>query len=685
MDASPANQLARSTSAYLRQHKDNPVAWWPWCPEAFERARADDRPVLVSIGYSACHWCHVMAHESFEDPETAALMNRLFVNVKVDREERPDVDQIYMDTVVRLAGHGGWPLTVFCTPEGRPFYGGTYYPPVPRQGMPAFRQVLEAVGEAWRTRRAEVEESAGRLLVALRAEPRGVASEVPGGAAAARAAEQILGNADRRHGGFAGAPKFPTPSNLDLLLAAGDVLPAEAARDALEHVVLTCREMARGGVYDHLAGGFHRYAVDEAWTVPHFEKMLYDQGQLLATYAEAWRRSGARDDDLLWPVRETAAWLRREMRGPEGAFYASSDADSEGEEGRYFVWTPAEVEAVLGERAAAFCAAYDVTQAGNFEGGTTVLRDRARQPRSDFAAEREALLRARTKRVAPGTDTKRIAAWNGLAISGLARAGSLLGDAPLLDAAREAADFVLERMVDGEGRLLRVFAGEQARIPGFLDDHAALLAACLDLHRAGAGERYLAAALRLAEDVAERFFDPHQGDLFFTPSDSEPLVHRPRSDHDGATPHSTGLALLGLVRAAALSGRARLAALVRAVLRSHAFAVERLPAAFPTLLRAALLAERGLAVAVVVGDPRDPAAADLARRARRLLSPDDAVVCVADPDRAPAELDPTWLAGRRAVGGRPTAYLCRGATCSLPVSDPDHLERALAQAAPQET
>jgi len=685
MSAAPANQLARSTSAYLRQHKDNPVAWWPWCPEAFESARAEDRPVLVSIGYSACHWCHVMAHESFEDPETAALMNRLFVNVKVDREERPDVDQIYMDTVVRLAGHGGWPLTVFCTPEGKPFYGGTYYPPVPRQGMPAFRQVLEAVSDAWRTRRSDVEESAGRLLRALRSEPRGVASELPGRAAAARAAEQILGHADRRNGGFGRAPKFPTPTNLDLLLAAGDVLPGEAARDALEHVVFTCREMARGGVYDHLAGGFHRYAVDEAWTVPHFEKMLYDQGLLLATYVEAWRRSGARDDDLLWPVRETAAWLCREMRGPEGAFYASGDADSEGEEGRYFVWTPDQVEAVLGERAAAFCAAYDVTRAGNFEAGTTVLRDRARRPRGDFAAEREALLHARGKRVAPGTDTKRITAWNGLAISGLARAGSLLGDAPLLDAARRAADFVLERMLDGEGRLLRVFAEDQARIPGFLDDHAALLGACLDLHRAGAGDRFLAAGLRLAEDVAGRFFDPQENDLFFTPGDGERLVHRPRSDQDGATPHSTGLALLGLVRAAALSGRERLAALVRAVLRSHAFAVERLPAAFPTLLRAALLAERGLAVAVVVGDPRDAAAADLAARARRLLAPEDAVVCVADPARAPAELDPGWLAGRHAVGGRPTAYLCRGTTCSLPVNDPDDLERALAQAAPQES
>ncbi len=670
------NRLAAETSAYLRQHDDNPVDWWPWGPEPFEEARRADRPVLVSIGYSACHWCHVMAHESFEDPETAADMNRLFVNVKVDREERPDVDQIYMDTVVRLSGHGGWPLTVFCTPDGSPFYAGTYFPPEPRHGMPAFRQVLEAVERAWRTQRGEVESSARQILQALEARPRGTASELPGLAALRRCAEQLLGGADTRHGGFGDAPKFPTPTNLELLLAASDALPDADADRALSHVALTCREMSRGGLYDQLGGGFHRYSVDAIWLVPHFEKMLYDQGQLLSVYAETWRRSG--DPDLPWPIRETARYLKREMAAPDGGWFASGDADSEGEEGRFFVWTPDEVEAVLGADAAAFAAAYDVGRPGNFE-GRSILRDLARQPREAFASEREQLFEARRQRVAPAVDEKRVAAWQGLVISGLARAGSLLEDASLVDDARAGAAFVLERMRDDDGRLLRVFAEGAARIPAFLDDHAAMLAACLDLHRAGAGDRWLEEALSLAEAIAQRFFDPDENELFLAPSDGERLAHRPRSDHDGATPHSGGFAALGLVRTAALTGRAELGEVADRFFRTHAFEVERVPAAWPTLLRAAALAERGLVVAVVTGDLADPAAAALAREARRLLGPEDAVVCVSDPARPPAALDPTWTAGRDLVDGRPAAYVCRGVTCSLPVTAPDGLGAVLSE------
>ncbi len=674
----PPNRLANETSAYLRQHEDNPVDWWPWCAEAFAEARREDRPLLVSIGYSACHWCHVMAHESFEDTDTASLMNRLFVNVKVDREERPDVDQIYMDTIVRLGGHGGWPLTVFCTPDGRPFHAGTYYPPEPRQGTPSFRQVLEAVDRAWSNQRDDVETSAGQIVRALAEQPSGVAEALPGRANLAAGAKGLLENADREHGGFGGAPKFPTPTSLDLLLASADVLPEAEAASALDHVVFTCREMSRGGLYDQLGGGFHRYTVDGEWVVPHFEKMLYDQGQLLATYAEAWRRSG--DDDLVWPIRETADWLRREMGDPDGGWYASTDADSEGEEGRYFVWTPQGVSDVLGAEAAeTFCAAYDVTPAGNFEHGTSVLRDRARKPREQFAGERAALLGARAGRVAPGTDPKRVAAWQGLTISGLARAGGVLDDEALLREAAGCADFVLDTLRDADGRLLRVFNEGRARIRAFLDDHAAMLAACLDLHRAGADDRYLAAGLELADAIAAHFFDPDEGDLFLTADDGERLAHRPRSDHDGATPHSTGLATLGLVRAAALGGRSDLRKVADTVLRSHAFVLEQVPAAFPTLLRAATLAERGVDVALVVAGADAAGARALASRARQLLGPEDAVVVVESPERAPQGLDPTWVQGRAAQDGRATAYVCRGVTCSLPVTDPEELEKAIDQ------
>jgi len=684
MVEAPRNRLARETSAYLRQHQTNPVEWWPWGSEALGHAAAEDKPLLVSIGYSACHWCHVMAHESFEDDATAALMNRLFVNVKVDREERPDVDQLYMDTVVRLTGHGGWPLTVFCTPDGRPFYGGTYYPPEPRQGMPAFRQVLEAVERAWRERRDEVQGQAAEILRALDARPSGTAEALPGRLGLTRAAEQLLAHADREHGGFGDAPKFPTPTSLDLLLAAADVLPAAQAREAVEHVVFSARAMSRGGVYDQLGGGFHRYSVDAAWIVPHFEKMLYDQGQLLSTLAEAWRRSGADDADLVWPLRETVDYLRREMTAPDGGWYASGDADSEGEEGVYFVWTPAQVEAVLGADAAAdFCAAYDVTPGGNFENGASVLRDRAQRPRAQWSGQRDALLEARRGRVAPGVDPKRVAAWQGLVISGLARAGSLLDERSWIGEAAAAADFVLQRMRDADGRLLRVFAEGRAGIPAFLDDHAALLAGFLDLHRAGAGERWLPAALELADAVAERFFSRDDGDLFLTPNDAEPLAHRPRSDHDGATPHSAGLACLGLVRVAALAGRGDLARVASHVFRTHAFAVERAPAAWPTLLRAATLAERGTAVAVIVGAPEDPDTRALAQRARARLAPEDGVVCVSDGAARPPGLDAGWIEGRETSGGRATAYLCRGTTCSLPVTDPDELDKLNELRAPE--
>ncbi|MEN8160936.1 MAG: thioredoxin domain-containing protein [Myxococcota bacterium] len=667
------NRLGRETSLYLRQHMHNPVDWWPWGPEALASAREADKPLLVSIGYSACHWCHVMERESFENADTAALMNRLFVCIKVDREERPDVDQLYMDTVVRLHGHGGWPLTVFCAPDGRPFYAGTYFPPEPRHGLPAFRELLEAVDRTWREQRDRVEGSARQILAALAERPHGFANAPPGSETLLAAARALHTSADETHGGFGSGPKFPTPTNLEALLAASDRLPADERATTLAFLRKTCAEMARRGLYDQLGGGFHRYCVDGHWGVPHFEKMLYDQGQLLRVYTDRWRRSTDDDRELRWPVLETAAWLAREMAEPDGGWAASQDADSEGEEGRFYVWTPAEVRDVLGdERGAAFCEAYAVTGAGNFE-GKSVLWDLTRGLRSDFASERAALLAARAKRVPPATDRKRVLGWNALTVSGLAYAGSVLDEPALVRTAEAGADFVAARLRDADGRWLRVFAEGRARVPAFLDDLAAWLTACLDLVRAGGADRWAAHALALAEEIQARFFDPAENDLFLTPEDGERLAHRPRSDHDGATPHSTGLATLGLLRVAAQSGRDDLRTTAERVLRTHAFVLERAPAAYPTLARAADWNERGLSAAVVLGDPDDARTQALALRARQRLAPEEAVIVATPGAPAPEGVDPSWLAGREAVDGAPTAYVCRGTLCSLPVTDPDAL------------
>jgi hypothetical protein len=608
-------------------------------------------------------------------------MNASFVNVKVDREERPDVDQIYMETALRLNGQGGWPLNAICTPDGRPFYVGTYFPPERRGGMPSFQEVIQAVMRAWRDRRAEVEENAGQIAAALEARPEGSVSEIAGPEMVRRAAEAILKQADHAHGGFGTGAKFPTPTNLEFLTTALDFLDSDQATTTARFLTLTAREMARRGLYDQLGGGFHRYCVDASWTIPHFEKMLYDQGQLLACYAELARRSHDASD-LLWPVHETVDYLRREMRAETGAFYASQDADSDGVEGQFFVWTAEEIGEVLGDEADAFCTAYGVRPGGNFEHGTTHLVDEARAPRERFAAARARLLARRSQRVAPATDRKHVAAWNGYAISGLARASTATGDASMLEDAARAARFVLDEMIrktaDGTQQLQRVHHEGRAHVPGFLDDHAAMLTACLDLQRAGAGNRYVEPALWLAREILERFADRETGALYLTPVDGSRLIVRPRSDHDGATPDASGLALLGLSRLAALSGSPELDAFVETALSEQGLYLERAAHAFPTLLRAVALRTRGTSVAVIVGEARSSETAALAGRARRVLRPEDAVIVVAPGQTAPTGISPDWLRERDAVGGRATAYLCHGTACSLPVQDPKQLVADLA-------
>jgi len=679
-DPRATNRLGLETSAYLRQHQTNPVDWYPWGEEALTRAREEDRPLFVSIGYSACHWCHVMERESFENPAIAALMNASFINSKVDREERPDVDQIYMDASLKLNGHGGWPLNAICTPDGRPFYVGTYFPPERRANMPGLPEVIEALTRAWREQRSEVETNAEQIAGALDARPEGQSTSMPGPNSIRSAAQQIMRIADHAHGGFGSAPKFPIPTNLEFLTTALDFLDQQDASPIARFLTHTAREMARRGLYDQLGGGFHRYCVDSNWSIPHFEKMLYDQGQLLSFYAEFARRSHDAKD-LEWPIRETVEYLRREMRAPGGAFFASQDADSEGVEGKFFVWTPDQIADLLGNDATAFCTAYGVRPKGNFEHGTSQLVDEARRPRPEFDSSRARLLEARKGRIAPATDPKHVAAWNGYTISGLARASSALADPQMLEDAIGAADFVLTEMVDDQKKLHRIHNEGHCHTVGFLDDHAAMLSACLDLHRAGGGDRFLPPAIWLANEILGRFADRQTGTLYLSPSDGGKLIHRPRAEHDGATPDASGLALLGLTRIAALSHATEIDQFVERAIAEQAFALERMPHAFPTLLRAIALRSRGISVAVIVGEPDSPGTRALADRARRVLRPEDAVL-VARPGQAAATgIADDWFAGRDAIDGRATAYVCHGTTCSLPVHEPKDLVAELFQQA----
>jgi uncharacterized protein YyaL (SSP411 family) len=612
-----------------------------------------------------------MERESFEDPETAQVMNEHLVCIKVDREERPDVDQIYMETVMRLTGSGGWPLNVFCTPEGRPFYGGTYFPPSSGHGRPGWRDVVLSIARVYGEDPDDVRERSERILEVLRARPVPGEQRKLGKRELYKLVTDLMQRADPRHGGFGGAPKFPTPTNLEGLLLGQHLRLATAG--ALEHVVLTLKRMARGGIYDQIGGGFHRYSVDARWLVPHFEKMLYDQGQLLRVYAEAHRQT--RDGELAWPVEETVAYLERQMRASNGGFYASQDADSEGHEGRYYVWTPAQVHEVLGSGAGShFCEAYGVVPEGNFEQtGASVLSHGLAGERGRFAAERARLLEARAQRIAPETDTKQITSWMGYTISGLATAGAVFHRPEWVDLGWRAALTVQETLVDERGRLLRVGYGDEAQVPAFLDDHAALLIGLLDLHRAGAPDRAVQDAIRVAEAIRDEFYEPEARDLFFSRADRGDLVVRLGSDLDGATPAAAGLAALGLVRLGALTGRADLREVAEAVLSTWDPVVRQVPSQFPTLLRAAALLDDGATLALVIGDPRHPRTTELAARARELLSPEEAVVVV-EPGVRPEWLDPLWLEGREAPLGTPTAYVCRGTVCSLPATDPDDLE-----------
>ena len=680
--AATMNRLAEETSPYLLQHRENPVDWYPWGDEAFELARREDLPILVSIGYSSCHWCHVMERESFEDAETAALMNEHFVNVKVDREERPDVDSLYMTAVQRMTGHGGWPMTVFITADGEPFYGGTYFPPEPRSGMPSFRQVLHGVSQAWRERRDEVRRSAEALTDLLRETASLKPPEsAPEPEALERSARDLIGRHDGRFGGFGGAPKFPQPLALDFLLRywyrTGD-------DDALQVVRHTLRCMARGGLHDQLGGGFHRYSVDTRWLVPHFEKMLYDNALLSRIYLHAHLASGEAE------FREIASgvfdYVLREMTGPEGGFHSAQDADSEGEEGRFYVWTPAEIDEVLGaQRGAEIRKLFGVTESGNFE-GRNILNllpregeriDDARD--AEVAAAREALgaaraelLGARSNRVPPATDDKVLTGWNAMMLRSFAEAARALARPDYLDAARRNAEF-LRDVLWRDGTLMRTHRAGRARIDAFLDDHALLVDALVSLYMADPDPGWISFASEVASRMIERFWSAKEGLFYDVPADTPDLVTRPRELNDSATPSGTSAAITALMRLGALTGDTEQLAIASRALAGLADVATRFPQSFGEVLGAMEMEVGGIReVAIVLPEGGD--ASPLLSPLRSAYHP-STVIAVRPAGEAGegAEAVVPLLRERPARDGRPTAYVCRRFVCRAPVTTPEAL------------
>ncbi len=654
-----SNRLAAETSPYLRQHSENPVDWFPWGEEALNLARELDRPILLSVGYSACHWCHVMERESFEDPVTAAYMNEHFVNVKVDREERPDVDALYMEAVQAISGQGGWPMTVFLDPEGVPFFAGTYFPPDQSRGMASFQMVMEAVTEAFAGKREEIRERAGAMRERLgaigRIEP---AAGVPGGGALAEAVEQLRASADMQRGGFGGAPKFPSPCALELLLARGVTDAPQLSLDA----------MMAGGIYDQIGGGFARYSVDSAWRVPHFEKMLYDNALLARVYLHGWQALG--HERWRRVCEETLDWMLAEMRGPEGGFYAALDADSEGEEGRYYVWSAAQVKAQLGAEGAAIAAHFGVTERGNFEGANVLyLPNGADGPQpAGLKRARETLLEARAARVRPGLDDKRLSAWNALAIAALAEAGAVLGRPDYLAAALSCAEFVLAELRDAEGRLLRSFKDGEGRIDAYLEDHAFLLEAMLVLYEASFEARWYEQARELAEAIIAHFADPERGGFFSTSDEHTGLIARRKEIGDHPIPSGNSAAAMGLLRLAALSGERAYEEQAEGVFRLFANSAARHPESFAHLLRALDFHLRATREVALIGAELG----QLAATVRATLRPDLVLAGGREGSEAP-EL----LAGRTTVGGRPAAYVCEHFSCRAPVTEPAELAALL--------
>ncbi len=676
------NRLIDETSPYLLQHAHNPVDWHPWGPAALAKASAEDKPIFLSIGYSACHWCHVMEKESFENETTAALMNQLFVSIKVDREERPDLDSIYMDAVVSMTNSGGWPMSVFLTPTGQPFYGGTYYPPEPRYGMPSFHQVLHSVAKAYQERRADVLGQAVRLTEALQ---RTAYLNPQGGDLGTELLDDAMGSLDeyfdRDNGGFGGHPKFPQPMTLDFLMA---YYQRTGNLDALYMAESTLEKMAHGGIYDQLGGGFHRYSVDAIWLVPHFEKMLYDNSQLLRTYLHAWQIT--EQPRYRQVVEATIAYVLREMTAPNGGFYSTQDADSEGEEGKFFVWSPAEIEKILGaHEATIFETYYGVSDRGNFEGQNILsvvrsvenvaerLRISVAEVQRVIEEGRHKLFAVREKRIKPARDEKILTEWNGLMIHALAECGVVLGRADALQAASRAADFVLANMSQADGKLYRSYKDGQARFNAYLEDYASFIRALIALYEATFDLRWLGEASRLTQLMFAQFHDPINGGFFQTGADHEQLVVRRKDFIDNAIPSGNSLAAEALVRLSVLVDNPAYRREASRILLTMKEAMTRQPTGFGRLLGTAEAILSPSQEVAIVGDPADGATQALLQAVRKRYLPHTVVASKRPGETSLLPL----LQGRELVQGKAAAYVCEHYACQLPVTDASALGKLL--------
>jgi uncharacterized protein YyaL (SSP411 family) len=673
------NHLIHETSPYLLQHAHNPVDWFAWGDEAFAKAKAEDKPVLVSIGYSACHWCHVMEHESFEDEATARIMNEHFVNIKVDMEERPDVDRIYMDFVQLTTGRGGWPLNVFLTPDKLPFFGGTYFPPGRRYNMPSFRQVLQSIHETWQTRRDELLHSANEVLGEMRRI--GLAEFAPTDLNLDQldaAFSSFAKTFDRTDGGFGGAPKFPASMSLEFLLRYYRRTKDETA---LEIVRTTCDKMARGGICDQLGGGFHRYSVDAVWLVPHFEKMLYDNAQLVRLYLHLFQ---ATEDEFYKRVAvETLDYVKREMTDEKGGFYSTQDADSEGVEGKFFVWTPAEIEAILGaEDAQLFNFYYDVSEEGNFEernilnvNYTLAAAAKALKIDEEKLADalergRERLFEEREKRVKPFRDEKILTAWNGLMLAAFAEAGAILGAPEYLEIARRNADFILENL-QKDGYILRTWKDGRAKLNAYLEDYADLADGLIELFQVSGETKYLREAVRLVDLMIDEFWDEESGAFFFTANRHEELLVRSKDYYDNATPSGNSVAADVLLKLAVLAGEEKYEKFAVTILRRVAPQIRRHPQAFGRVLSTMEFYLSPVKEIVVLGEKGN----ELEREIWREYRPEKIVV-LAENAESDVDLIPL-LRERRAIDGKPTAFVCENFACQKPVTSVGELSGQL--------